>query len=218
MSDQPETVLDDENERDDVQDEKEVLRARLKQMGVTYSNNAGVEALRQKLQDAINGNKSNDEEEPAPVNTEQAPAEVTSLPVGEASKVAGTSYTSIRNKVRAEALKLVRVRISCMDPKKANWPGEIFTVSNEYIGTVRRFVPFGEATDDGWHIEQCILDMLQERKFQQVSAKRKKGQIDVQYDRYIREFSIEILPPLTEKQLNDLAKAQLAAGTSGFHS
>ncbi|UKL14812.1 hypothetical protein C121_79 [Stenotrophomonas phage C121] len=208
--------VNDDSDQDDLQDEKESLRARLKQMGVTFSNNAGVEALRQKLADHLAGIKEDAPAEPE-ANTEPVDS-VPQLEVGQTAKSVGSAFHQARQKARLDALKLVRVRISCMNPAKASWPGEIFTVSNEFIGTVRRFVPYGEQTDDGWHIEQCILDFMKEKKFQQVSSKRKKGQIDVTYDRFSPEFSFEVLPPLTPEQLRELGKAQLAAGTSGFHA
>ncbi len=49
----------------------------------------------------------------------------------------GESPHKRRMRLIREANSLVRCRISCMNPAKKDWPGEIFTVSNAVVGTVR---------------------------------------------------------------------------------
>ena len=119
----------------------------------------------------------------------------------------------MREHLKQQSLKLVRIRISCLDPKKKDLPGEIFTVANEYIGTVRKFVPYGDATDDGYHVPHCLYEMLNNSQFLSIrTVKDKKGNSRIETS-YVRQFAIEVLPPLTPEELRELATAQQAAGS-----
>ena len=116
-------------------------------------------------------------------------------------------------------MKLIRVRITNMDPKKKDLRGEIMTVANEYLGTVRKFVPFGEDTVEGYHVPKCLLTMMQERKFLRIrEIKDRKTGVTRPETAWVREFAIEILDPLTPEELKQLATAQIAAGTVGNNS
>lgn len=181
-------------------DELTVLKERAKLMGIQHSPNIGLEALRKKIADVQEGKQ---EEEPA-----QEQPQVN--PLGDAPPV--ERKLSLGQQLRLEQTRLVRVRIQNLDPKKKDLPGEIITVANEYIGTVRKFVPFGEATDDGYHIPYCIYNFLKNRQFLQINVSKKNGQ-QVVKTAMVREFAIEELPPLTEEELAHLAQAQTAAGS-----
>lgn len=63
-----------------------------------------------------------------------------------------------------EALKLIRCRVTCMDSAKKEWNGEIITVSNSVVGTVRKYVPYN--SDAPYHLEQIIISALREKKMQ----------------------------------------------------
>ena len=120
---------------------------------------------------------------------------------------------NLREHLKQQSMKLVRIRISCLDPKKKDLPGEIFTVANEYIGTVRKFVPYGDATDDGYHVPHCLYEMLNNSQFLSIrTIKDKKGNSRIETS-YVRQFAIEVLPPLTTEELRELATAQQAAGS-----
>lgn len=180
--------------------ELEVLKQRATLMNIKFSNNISVEKLREKIEAA----QSTTEEEPV---VEVA----TTNPLSQETPV--TKTMTLGQKIRQEQLRMVRVRIQNLDPKKKDLPGEIITVANEYMGTVRKFVPFGEATDNGYHIPYCIYEFLKNRKFVNITTKKgKNGQLQVSHAD-VREFSIEVLPQLTQEELNRLGQAQIAAGS-----
>lgn len=175
-----------------VQDELATLKARAAQMGLTFHPSIGVASLREKVAAAMAGT-------PDPTEI-PAPAEV--------AAVAETA-NQIRLRLKREALALVRIRVTCMNPAKKEWDGEIFTVGNSAIGSVRKFVPFN--ADEGWHVPNIILKMMKERMCQVFVAvtdargnKSRKGKL-------IREFAIEVLDPLTTEELHDLAQRQAMA-------
>ena len=164
--------------------EIDLLKQRADLMGIRYKSNIGPEALKKKIADFGTSNKVS---EPEDVETEQ----------------------NMRDRIQKEQLALIRCRINNLNPAKVDIPGEIVTVANRYLGTVRKYVPFGEQTQEGYHIPKVLLDDLRGRQFQQISTRKVRGQV-VQTTRMVPEFSVEILPPLKKAELEDLAVRQAA--------
>ena len=165
-------------------DELAALKNRADILGISYSPRIGVDALREKINARLSDNDDKADTE-------------------ESDKVEKT------RSMQAEFKKLIRIRLTCMNPQKAKWPGEIITVRNKYVGTIRRLIPFGEATDNGYHVEQILLDELRDRKFLQVTT-NKDGEI--KSTKFVPEFAIEVLEPLTEEELERIAAAQTMRG------
>lgn len=142
----------------------------------------------------------------------QAPApEPTHAPSGRKLTKAEL-FQQTRDRLVREETKLIRVRITNMDPKKKDLHGEIFSVGNKYIGTIKKFVPYGEATDNGYHLPKILVDDLRERKFQDIrTVKDPRTKVPIVQSKWVREFAIEVLPPLTTDELRDLAIAQAGA-------
>ena len=208
--------------------EMELLKQRADMLGVTYSNNIGIETLRKRVEDAMAGNP----QDPEPEAQEAAPS-MESLTADLTAQVAATSSVdakgpnplvqdepaaptkaiSLREHMRLTQMKLVRVRIQNLDPKKANLPGEVFAVANEYLGDVKKFIPFGELTDNGYHIPYCLYKMLKNRRFLNVRERKdREGKIHVETS-WVKEFALELLPDLTPEELKQLATAQIAASS-----
>lgn len=112
-----------------------------------------------------------------------------------------------RKVIRLKALKLVRVRITNLDPSDAALESGLFTVVNKYIGKASRVIPY----DVDWHVEQILLNQLKTQQFA-LRKEKKGGQIGVkQYDtKLVKKFSIEYLPDLTPEEKNALARSQEA--------
>ena len=211
-----------QEQSDDLQmpSELDLLKQRATLMGIAFSNNIGEETLRQRIADkqakldAAASGAENTGEEGDTVQQEQG--EVNALEAGASPKEEVTTERplTLREKIRLEQMRLVRVRITCLDPKKKDLPGEILTVANEYLGTVRKFIPFGEVTDDGYHIPYCLYKMLDARKFLNIRTftDRRTGTVRVESG-YVKEFALEVLDPLTPAELAKLATAQKAAGS-----
>lgn len=161
-----------------VQNEKEALTARADKLGISYSNNIGLETLRKRIEAKLD----------------------------EADKEEEVKHTaSPLQKKRKEALQLVRVNITSMENTKNNLSGEILTVSNNVIGTLKRYIPFGQ----DWHIERIFLDTLREKQFQRfTSVNTTNG--SVRRAMLVPAYAIQELPPLTEKELDELRKSQMA--------
>lgn len=244
----------------------DMLKNRARLMGITFSNNIGIDALRAKINAKLDGEAANQEQTqeldefgevdhaamalasapavapaaqpltPAPAYSADDLAALAArlglklVPVNAAPEpkvYAGSTITPAvapksgpvskamlladeRKKQHAEQMKLVRVRITNMDPKKKNLPGEIFCVANKVLGAVKKYIPFGEATDNGYHIPQILYNELADRKFLDIRTTKDNRGRTVVSNRWVREFSLEILPPLTERELQRLATEQAA--------
>ena len=184
--------------------ELDMLKSRAKLMGITFSNNIGLDALKTKIEEHKQASEAKTQTQ-ATAQTDMQQAQTENQ-----KKKAKT--LSLRSHLQKEKMKLIRLRITNLDPKKKDLPGEILTIGNEYLGTVRKFVPFGEATDNGYHVPYCLYEMMRDRKFLSIKTRKgPKGQTIVE-QQMVREFALEILPPLTEAELARLSAAQLSAG------
>ena len=179
-----------DNQPNEVQvDELTLLKHRADKLGISYSNNIGLETLKNK----INAVLASQEKQNNDLNSDDP--------------------QKLRQAIYKKAMKLVRCQITNLDPKKKDIPGEIITVANQYIGTVRKYIPFGESTFNGYHIPQCIYDFLKNRKFLSIKTRKgPNGQLVVETS-WAPEFAITILPQLTQEELKKLAAAQRASGS-----
>jgi len=190
--------LDTEQEQDEAAllaaTELENLKSRAEKLGVKFHPSISAEKLREKIKAAQTEGEGSVGEQPE---------------VKSATGANEESPAAKKLRLKREALKLVRVRITCMNPAKKEWEGEIITVANNAVGTVKRYVPFN--IEDGWHVEHILLEQLRERQCQIfVSEKDSRGN-KVRKGKLIREFAIEVLEPLTEEELRDLAQRQAMA-------
>ena len=96
-----------------------------------------------------------------------------------------------------------------MNPAKKEWEGEIFTVGNAVVGSVKKYVPFN--ADEGWHVPYIIYEALRERQCQIFVSSKTKNGVTMRQGKMIKEYAIEVLPPLTEEELKDLAQRQAMA-------
>lgn len=122
---------------------------------------------------------------------------------------------TLREKIRRDALRLHRVHVICNNPNKNDLDGEIFTVGNKYTGAIRKFIPYGEGSENGWHVPHILLENLRGRKYLSVTTKQlKTGEMDIK-QRWVPEFNIIELPPLTEEEMADLKHQQALQKAAG---
>lgn len=171
-------------------DELDLLKQRADTLGIKYSPNIGVDTLKAKIEEKLNGSDKTTEPE----------AELT----------ATQAAAKLRHDLKMSEMALVRLRIANLNPDKKDLQGEIFTVSNKYVGTVRKYIPYGERTDNGWHVPNILYKQLKARKFLQTRViQHKDGNTEVQ-QKWVPEFALEVLPQLSQEELNELAATQRA--------
>lgn len=188
-------------------DELTLLKERAKVMGIPFSNNISLETLRKRVADKMEGKDEAPEVNALTGDPEIAQA-MAAKPLNQKDNA-----VALRKLMYTKQMRQVRVRITNMDPKKKDLPGEIWTVANEYLGTVRKFVPYGEQTDDGFHIPYCLYRLLDSKRFLHIRDVKDRTTGIVRQDKvWAKEFSLDVLPTLTQGELDRLAAAQAAAG------
>ena len=182
-------------------DELTLLKERARLMGITFSNNISLETLRKRVNDKLEGNDDDGDPEIATIAA-KAPVRLSER----------ENAVALRKLMQEKQMRLVRLRITNMDPKKKDLFGEVWTVANEYLGTVRKYVPYGEQTDAGYHVPYCIYRLLDSKRFLQIRDVRDPVTKAVRQETiWAKEFSLEVLPQLTQDELDKLAAAQAAA-------
>lgn len=174
-------ILDQDTPEISKEEQLATLKARADLMGLSYHPSIGLEKLRDKIAEAL---ADEPDEEPTP-------------------EVAPTPAVNPKVQMKRDALKLVRIRVTCMNPNKKEWEGEPITAGNSLIGSVTKFVAYNVE----YHVPQIILNVLKSRKcqvFHTVTENKRK----VRRGKQVNEFAIEILDPLTPQELHDLAQVQ----------
>lgn len=176
--------------------ERQELESKATALGISFRNNIGDETLKERIKEAEANGKTLVSDS---VISPNAPKVV----------IADERYRTplqLINKRVKDAQKLQRVLITCMNPNKGAWQGEIFTVANDSLN-IKRMVPFGTET----HVEVALLEMIKERKYR-VQNKSKKGKGSNKVSRtLVPEFAIKYLDSMSAADIKDLAAQQLAA-------
>ena len=178
--------MTDVKDKTETYDELADLKKRADLMGLKYHHAIGVDKLSKLIADAL--------------ESDDAVAE-------DSSK---KSSKSDLRKLRDEQTKLVRVIVYNNNIHRKEAEGDFFTIRNGVVGTITKYVPYGN--EEGWHVPKALLDVIREKKYQiHVKDKSVKG-VETLRGRSVPEFTIQELPPLTEKELKDLATRQAMAG------
>ncbi len=185
---------------DSTERELENLKTEAQELGITYHPSIGIDKLkakireeRQLLAELDNTPKVSDPEE------ENKEPEI--IPIKE-------TLGQKKLRLKRDATRLIRCRVTCMNPIKKDLHGEIFAVGNKLVKTIKVFVPY--QAEEGWHIPNMILQVLQEKVCQIfVTATDSNGR-KTKKAKLIKEYSIEMLPPLTTEELATLAATQAA--------
>lgn len=189
-----------DNNEDVQQDELELLKQRATTLGIAYHPSIGLEKLRIKI-----NNELNDDPE--------VPDEVSVVKNKNVVKIPVETKQQRNARLHRESSRLIRVNITCMNPNKKEWSGEVFTISNSAVGTFKKFVQFD--TEEGYHVPEIILKHIKERKCQVFVNKKLANGNTIKVGKLIKEFSVAILEPLTQEEMKDLAIKQAMAQGQG---
>jgi len=196
----------------------EELRQAATDLGISFSGNTGAGTLRKKIEDffaeepVIDFTKDEDKEDEIirPTKPEKRGNSIADLLEMDENQIEDEQL--LRQVVRAKALRLIRVRITNLDPNDAQIPGAIMTAMNNWCGKVSRYISYGDENEAGQHVEKILLDFMKEQKFVQYKEK-KGGTFGIKtYDtKFVSKFAIEELPMLTPQELAELAAHQRAS-------
>jgi len=181
--------------------ELDLLKEDADALGMTYHPSIGIKKLKVNIQEFIKKRASK-----TAIVEEPVVAAPPSKPIPE-------DPAKARLRIVKEATRLRRVRVTCMNPNKKEWEGEVFTASNSIIPTQKKYVPFN--AEDGWHVPQIILNVMRERKCQVFKTTKGPRGEKIRKGSLVPEFAIDILDPLTQEEMEELATQQAMANNLG---
>lgn len=166
--------------------ERDLLKEKADLLGITYAGNISTDKLRELV------NKANEPEG------------------NELVQSSGNSTTASNinsaNDFRLEMTKKVRVLLTCNDPMMKDYDmTPYYSFSNSALTLPAITVPLGVE----WHIPYAYVLMLQAMECKiPVKSKDTKGRA-ITIRRTIKKYNVNILPPLTPKELEELKQAQI---------
>ena len=166
--------------------ERDLLKDKADLLGISYAGNISTEKLRELV------NKANEPLEVTEPKQEKASANTTN----EVDPVA----------IRLELTKKVRVLITCNDPLMKDYDTTpYYSFSNSTLTLPSITVPLGVE----WHIPNAYVGMLQAMECKiPVKSKDEKGR-PITIRRTVKKYNVNVLPPLTAKELEELKQAQI---------
>ena len=175
------------------ENELETLKAQATKMGISFHPNIGLETIKKRLK------------------AKQEPTIETVKTVETVSKSAPViTKREILNQRKNNALRSIRVQVTCMDPSRKAYQGQIFSVGNRLVGMVKKFVQF----EVPFHVPSIILEQIKNAQYRHSYKIRDARGNDIPQSKLVPAFSVVELPELTDAELKDLQQRQaVAAGT-----
>ena len=127
-------------------------------------------------------------------------------------KINGVELEGLRDN---DAMKLIRVIVRPNDPLKLESGGEIFTYGSNVINkgkAVKKYVPFNN--EEGWHIPNIIYQNMITTECQIFKKVTRNGQ-DTMEAVKIKSYNVEVLPALTQDEIDKIAIRQKATSSVG---
>lgn len=200
-------------ETNDIPDELELLRSRADKLGIEYHHRAGVDKLKGLINAKLSGESKPEPKEESVSAENEKPTKDLSKWLSQPIKKGGATGRAIletekqrKQRLRQEAVRLVRVNVAQMNPNKRDWEGEIFSVGNSVVGTHKKYVQFNTP----WHVPYIIYLHMKERMCQIfVNGRDDKGN-KIRVPKMIKELNVELLDDLKPHELKELAVKQAA--------
>lgn len=161
------------------QTELDLLKQQAKELGITFGANISANTLKQRIALHIKEQYEHEIKQEENQKIEQ---------------------------LRSDNLKLVHVIVTPNDPTKQVLQGEVFSVGNSVLGTLTRFIPFGE----NWLIEEIFYKTLKEKEYQLITTKTDAKGISVPISKMVKAYNIQVLPLPTEDEVSEWARLQQA--------
>jgi len=180
----------------------EKLKAEAQFLGIEFHHNSGETKLLQLIKDFKNKSSKKEEKEEVVVVKEEKEEVVV---VKEKTK------QQRHDELRKSQTKLIRVIVHCNNDNKSEMKGDFFTASNKIVGDYKKFVPFDN--EEGFHIPQILLDTMRDKQCLKFRSQKNADGVEIKAPYLAKEYTIEVLPPLTQKELDKLAAAQKARGS-----
>lgn len=177
----------------------EAVRARAKELGVYYHPAQKAETIQFNVDKYLADKQALEAAAAAPpVMPEDVPAK----PV----EVKPETPAQQLERLQKEALALIPITITSMDPADAKLTAVVVSVGNAILGQVTKAIPFGFK----WYMPKILVDELESIMFirnDMVAAPGVPGGERL-HSQWIKKYAIQYHPAPTPAELAELAKAQ----------
>jgi hypothetical protein len=168
---------------------------------------------REKLEEALNNLNINEDNnmEAAVQSTPEVQGSIITLDDLDDFKFNGVELEGLR---KNDAEKLIRVIVRPNDPLKLESSGEIFSFGSKVIDErkAKKYVPFNN--DEGWHITNMMYQNIIASECQIFKKVTRNGQ-DTMEAVKIKAYNVEVLPALTQNEIDKIAIRQKAISSVG---
>jgi hypothetical protein len=158
------------------------LKKEAAELGIKHHPKIGEDKLREKIQEYKD--KLEAEQAKAVATQEEAPK--------------ANPKASNRMALKREQLQLVRIRLSALNPHMKGLKGQVFSVSNSLVGTVKKYIPFD--SPNGWHVPKILVDSLDGKQFQTFREITTPTGKTIKRSVSAKAYSIQYLAPLSAEE------------------
>ena len=181
-------------EKMDIEDVKAELTGR----GIKMHHKTNSIKLRKTLQDDVDKNDA------------KVPVEVKSSPVKPA-KVKKKPEMTLEEK----CLHLKRIIVTPNDPELSGHSGLVFTVLVSGVNNgkaIKKYVPFNN--EEGWHVPNVICNQIANAEMQKFKSVKAPNGDTILQPYQAKKYNVQVLPDLTQKEIDKLAASQTARGNA----
>ena len=174
----------------------EDVKAELTGRGIKMHHKTNAIKLRKTLQDDVDKNDT------------KVPVEVKSSPVKPA-KVKKKPEMTLEEK----CLHLKRIIVTPNDPELSGHSGLVFTVLVSGVNNgkaIKKYVPFNN--EEGWHVPNIIVNQIANAEMQKFKSVKTHNGETVLQPYQAKKCNVQVLPDLTQKEIDKLAASQAARG------
>ena len=174
----------------------EDVKAELTGRGIKMHHKTNAIKLRKTLQDDVDKNDA------------KVPVEVKSSPVKPA-KVKKKPEMTLEEK----CLHLKRIIVTPNDPELSGHAGLVFTVLVSSVNNgkaIKKYVPFNN--EEGWHVPNVICNQIANAEMQKFKSVKAPNGDTVLQPYQAKKYNVQVLPDLTQKEIDKLAASQAARG------
>ena len=174
----------------------EDVKAELTGRGIKMHHKTNAIKLRKTLQDDVDRNDA------------EVPIDVLPSPVRPA-KVKKKPVMTLEEK----CLHLKRIIVIPNDPEMSGHAGLVFTVLCSAVNNgkaIKKYVPFNN--EEGWHVPNIIYNQIANAEMQKFKSVKTANGDTVLQPYQAKKYNVQVLPDLTQKEIDKLAASQAARG------
>ena len=174
----------------------EDVKAELTGRGIKMHHKTNAIKLRKTLQDDVDKNDT------------KVPVEVKPSLVKPA-KVKKKPEMTLEEK----CLHLKRIIVTPNDPELSGHAGLVFTVLVSSVNNgkaIKKYVPFNN--EEGWHVPNIIVNQIANAEMQKFKSVKAPNGDTVLQPYQAKKYNVQVLPDLTQKEIDKLAASQSARG------